>query len=80
MANTPTAGRRTSAPQWHELQGDDPAKALMDFAETDQITQIVLGSSQRSRWQELMGGGSIVRKVQRLAGAAGIDVHIIARR
>jgi hypothetical protein len=27
-----------------------------------------------------MGGGSIVRKVSNLAGAAGIDVHIIARR
>ena len=27
-----------------------------------------------------MGGGSIVRKILRLAGAAGIDVHIIARR
>ncbi len=52
----------------------------MDFARSNQITQIVLGSSQRSRWQELMGGGSIVRRVQRLAGIEGIDVHIIARR
>jgi two-component system sensor histidine kinase KdpD len=66
--------------QWHEVQGDDPGKTLMDFAKTHQITQIVLGSSQRSRFQELLGGGSTVRRVQRLAGAAGIDVHIIARR
>jgi two-component system sensor histidine kinase KdpD len=65
---------------WHEVQADDPGKALIDFARAHQITQIVLGSSQRSRWQELTGGGSIVRRVQRLAGAAGIDVHIIARR
>jgi two-component system, OmpR family, sensor histidine kinase KdpD len=66
--------------EWHEIQADDPGAALMEFARRNQITQIVLGSSQRSRWQELLGGGSIVRKVQRLAGSEDIDVHIIARR
>ncbi|HUC38197.1 MAG TPA: universal stress protein [Acidimicrobiales bacterium] len=65
---------------WHEVQGDDPGKQMIEFARKNQITQIVMGSSQRSRWQELTGGGSIVRRVQRLAGPAGIDVHIIARR
>ena len=65
---------------WHEVQADDPAQALIDFARDHQITQIVVGSSSRSRWQELKGGGSIVRKISRLAGEAGIDVHIIARR
>ena len=65
---------------WHEIQADDPAQALIDFARANQITQIVVGSSSRSRWQELKGGGSIVRKISRLAGDAGIDVHIIARR
>ena len=66
--------------EWHEMQADDAGSTLMDFARRHQITQIVLGSSQRSRWQELRGGGSIVRKVQRLAGSEDIDVHIIARR
>ena len=65
---------------WNEVQADDPAQALIDFAREHQITQIVVGSSSRSRWQELKGGGSIVRKISRLAAAAGIDVHIIARR
>jgi two-component system, OmpR family, sensor histidine kinase KdpD len=65
---------------WHELPAGRPADALMEFARGEQITQIVLGSSQRSRWQELVGGGSIVRRISRLAGAAGIDVHMIARR
>jgi two-component system sensor histidine kinase KdpD len=65
---------------WHEVQNDDAGNALMDFARSHQITQIIVGSSQRSRWQQLTGGGSIVRRVQRLAGEAGIDVHIIARR
>ena len=65
---------------WNEVHSDDPAQAVIDFARTKQITQVVVGSSNRSRWQELKGGGSIVRKLSRLAAASGIDVHIIARR
>jgi two-component system, OmpR family, sensor histidine kinase KdpD len=66
--------------EWTEVRRDDPAQALIDFARTHHVTQIVVGSSGRSRWQELMGGGSIVRKVARLAALASIDVHIIARQ
>jgi two-component system sensor histidine kinase KdpD len=65
---------------WNEVRADDPAQALFDFARTHQITQIIVGSSGRSRWQELKSGGSIVRKISQLAAPAGIDVHIIARR
>jgi two-component system, OmpR family, sensor histidine kinase KdpD len=65
---------------WNEVRADDPAQALIDFARTHQITQIVVGSSGRSRWQELKSGGSIVRKISQLAAPDGIDVHIIARR
>jgi two-component system, OmpR family, sensor histidine kinase KdpD len=66
--------------RWHEVQDDDPARAIAAFARHHQITQIVIGSSQRSRWQQLAGGGSHVVKVIREAGAVGIDVHVIARR
>jgi len=66
--------------EWTEVRADDPAQALIDFARSRQITQIVLGSSSRSRRQELLGGGSFVRKISRLAAQAAIDVHIIARR
>jgi two-component system sensor histidine kinase KdpD len=65
---------------WYEIRAEDPAQALIDFARAHQITQIVVGSSGRSRWQELKSGGSIVRKISQLAAPAGIDVHIIARR
>ena len=65
---------------WYEVTNDDPAQAITDFAQENQITQIVLGSSQRSRWQELTGGGPIVRRIIRRAGDLGIDVHVIARR
>jgi two-component system, OmpR family, sensor histidine kinase KdpD len=65
---------------WTEVHADDPVKAIIDYARRHQITHIVLGSSARGRWQEFMGGGSIVRKVSKQAAEAGIDVHIIARR
>ena len=65
--------------EWHEVRGDDPAQALVDFATRRQVTQIVVGSSSRSRWRELLGGGSTVWRVLRLAGPEDIDVHVIAR-
>jgi two-component system sensor histidine kinase KdpD len=64
---------------WNEVQADDPAQALMDYARTNQITQIVLGSSRRSRWEELTKG-SVVRRILREAADVDTDVHVIARR
>ena len=66
--------------RWHEITDDDPVRAIAGFARQHQITQIVIGSSQRSRWRQLAGGGSTVRRVITEAGAFGIDVHVIARR
>ena len=65
--------------RWIEIPGDEPARALMDYAVSHQITQVVLGSSRRSRWEELTRG-SIVSKVIRLASDIDVDVHVIARR
>ena len=48
--------------RWHELQGDDPARAIVTFARQHQITQIVIGSIQRS-WWHVTGGGSILRRL-----------------
>jgi len=64
---------------WVELEADDPAAALVAYAKQHEITQIVLGSSARSRWQELTRG-SVVQRVLRYAAAAGVDVHVIGRR
>jgi two-component system, OmpR family, sensor histidine kinase KdpD len=65
--------------EWHEIEDDDPARAIARFAQQHQVTQIVIGSSKRSRWRQLSGGGSNVARVIREAGAFGIDVHVIAR-
>ncbi|HVC71235.1 MAG TPA: universal stress protein [Acidimicrobiales bacterium] len=64
---------------WHEITSDDPARALVDFASEHQVTQIVLGSSRRSRWEE-MTKGSVVQRVLRFASDRGVDVHVIGRR
>jgi two-component system sensor histidine kinase KdpD len=65
---------------WYELHSDDPARALADFARENQITQIVIGSSLRGRWERFTGAGTVINKLLRAAGEAGIDVHVIARR
>ena len=64
---------------WHQLDREDTVTALIEFARHQQITQIVIGSSQRNRRQELLGGGSIVRRLTRAATNERVDVHIIAR-
>ena len=64
---------------WHELRADDPVQAILDLARSQQTTQIVLGSSRRSRWHELTHG-SFLRRIIRDAADADVDVHVIARR
>jgi two-component system, OmpR family, sensor histidine kinase KdpD len=64
--------------RWYEMEDDDPARALVNFAREHQVTQIVIGSVQHS-WWHITDGGSIVRRVIHEAGAFGIDVHLIAR-
>ncbi|MGH9129143.1 MAG: universal stress protein [Acidimicrobiales bacterium] len=65
--------------QWHELKAEDPATALLHFAAEHQITQIVLAFTRRSRWEEVTKG-SVLQKLLRTAGDAGVDVHVIAKR
>jgi two-component system sensor histidine kinase KdpD len=62
--------------QFREITGTDIARALVEFAHTENATQIVLGASTRSRWQELTKG-SVINRVIRLSGP--IDVHIISQ-
>jgi two-component system sensor histidine kinase KdpD len=63
---------------WHDLDADDPASALVAYARHERVGQIVVGARKRNRWHELIGGGSTVGRVSRLAAQAGIDVHILA--
>ena len=56
-------------------EGKDVAHALADYALKNQVTQIVLGHSKRTAWQEFLQG-SIVTTLIRLV--RGIDVLLVA--
>jgi two-component system sensor histidine kinase KdpD len=62
---------------YHEIVGADPAHALVTFARSEHATQLVLGSSNRSRWAEALRG-SVINRVVRASG--DIDVHVISTR
>lgn len=55
--------------------GTDVAKAIAQVAEEYRITQIVIGASQRSRWQILLKG-ALTHKLLRLL--KNVDLHIIS--
>jgi two-component system, OmpR family, sensor histidine kinase KdpD len=64
--------------RWHEIQQDDPARAIVGFARQHEITQIVIGPIHHNWWHVAVGG-PVLRRVIEEAGASGIDV-LIARR
>ena len=60
---------------YHEVAGDDVGRALIEFAKAERATQLVIGASRRSRWNELVRG-SVVSRVIRQSDT--IDVHVIS--
>jgi two-component system, OmpR family, sensor histidine kinase KdpD len=61
--------------RYYEVVGNEVAVALVDFAVAERATQLVVGSSKRSRWKHLVQG-SVVGTVLRRAGT--LDVHVIS--
>ena len=61
--------------RYAETTGADVAAALVDFATAENASQLLLGSTRRSRWEEV-SRGSIINQVIRRAG--DIDVHVIS--
>ncbi|MBM7646020.1 two-component system sensor histidine kinase KdpD [Scopulibacillus daqui] len=53
------------------------AKVITDAAASLGVTQIILGQSARSRWEEILRG-SIVNTIMR--HSSGIDIHIVSDR
>jgi two-component system sensor histidine kinase KdpD len=62
---------------YREVAAPDPVTGLVTFARSEHATQLVLGSSHRSRIAELLHG-SVINSVIRQAGE--IDVHVISTR
>ena len=61
--------------QYRTITGADIAAVLTDFARAENATQIVLGATRRSRWQELTQG-SIINRVIRLSGSSRRSRHL----
>src|SRR4029077_12315344 len=62
--------------EFHEVVASDVAAALAELARVENCTQLVLGASRRSRWNELTRG-SVINRVIRLSGP--IDLHVISQ-
>jgi len=53
------------------LPGRDIAQAVLDYARKNNVTQILIGKSERSRWFEFLHG-SVVRDLMRMSGAISV--------
>lgn len=58
----------------HTVIGDNVPKALLDFAREMNATQLVLGTSRRSRWARIFDEGIGAATVQQ---SSRIDVHMV---
>jgi two-component system sensor histidine kinase KdpD len=58
----------------HTVAGDDVSGALLDFAREMNATQLVLGTSRRSRWARIFEEGISAATVQH---SGKIDVHMV---
>jgi two-component system, OmpR family, sensor histidine kinase KdpD len=58
----------------HTVVGDDVPTALLDFARDENATQLVLGTSRRSRWARIFDEGIGAATVQ---ASGKIDVHMV---
>jgi two-component system sensor histidine kinase KdpD len=54
---------------------EDLAGALVRVALQNNATQIVVGKSQRPRWLDLLRGGNLVDRLQRIGGA--MDIYVV---
>lgn len=57
------------------LQATDPVAALLAFARTHGVGQVLIGRSQQPRWKDLLGRGFVQRMVRE---AEGLDLHIVS--
>jgi two-component system, OmpR family, sensor histidine kinase KdpD len=57
------------------IAGDDIDETLLRLASQRNVTQIVVGKPQSSRWQRLMRGGSLVDKLVNHSG--DIDIYVV---
>lgn len=57
------------------LRAEDPAGALLDFARTHRVSDIVLGRASEPRWRRLLRRSVLDRVLDR---SEGLDVHVVS--
>jgi two-component system, OmpR family, sensor histidine kinase KdpD len=60
---------------WTVLEGNHVASSLVSYLRREDATQIIVGESHRSRWQEILAPSAILEIMRR---THGIDVYVIA--
>jgi len=63
---------------YHSIIGDDVPRALIEFAQAKNATQLVLGTSRRSRFNRFVTGRGIGETTIMLSG--DIDVHMVTHK
>lgn len=62
---------------WHQVVGADVSSALAQFAQNENVTQVIIGESHPSAWWRLLTGREVVaRRLSRLSGP-DLDVHVV---
>ncbi|MFI7094309.1 sensor histidine kinase [Streptomyces lydicus] len=62
---------------YHQTSGEDVVEALLQFAEAENVTQIVLGASRHGRLAAALRAGTGERTIK---GSGPIDVHIVTHK
>ena len=58
------------------IDDEDPVSGVLNVAYTQFVTQMVVGESSRSRWQEILRGSFVTELIRQ---ATNVDIHVIAR-
>ncbi|HSD22496.1 MAG TPA: universal stress protein [Anaeromyxobacter sp.] len=57
------------------LKSDDPATAILDFARSHRVSDLIVGRTAQPRWRQLLRRSVLQRLVDE---AAGTDVHVVS--
>jgi two-component system sensor histidine kinase KdpD len=57
------------------LRSEDPAGALLDFARTHRVSDLIIGRAQVPWWRRLLRRSVVDRLVD---GAEGLDIHVVS--
>ncbi len=57
------------------LQSDDPASALLDFARSHRVSEVIVGRTEQPRWRRMLRRSVLQRLVDE---GGGLDLHIVS--